>query len=345
MKKVFIINILIVVLFIYALKAEVRVEDPYDGWQKVDGTEVLYDIAKNGNTITVKFINSQPAPVSLKFYLSYMDSRVSDYYTVEISASKNHSTKVMCFENYDGRVDWKSCEKRKGDYPSCDSVGNRVSLGSENIYTCEEIKADNCIISKGTNFFVTKRDYGSFASYTYKIDECENLYTYGKQTVKAIIYPELVPEGKEDYIFLGFGEADVLIPTTPIAKKSADENNRPAGFAEGTESGTSGLTRINPNISVDVAFRTILDVLALKDYEIEMINENTGYIRTAWYTKNYPNGDIYRTRFTINFTSDNRSIRMKSEVEFYDSSTDTWEKGVDDDKTKTVKNDITNQIK
>ncbi|MDR2007789.1 MAG: hypothetical protein LBQ34_02305 [Alphaproteobacteria bacterium] len=125
----------------------------------------------------------------------------------------------------------------------------------------------------------------------------------------------------------------------------ADNTNRPVGFVEGSEGGTAGLSKINPNIAYDLAFNTILDVLAQRNYEVEVMNESTGYIRTAWYTKNFSNGDIYKTRFSLNFTPDKKQVRIRSEVEFFNSSTGMWEKGVDDDKTKTVKGDIINQIR
>lgn len=75
--------------------------------------------------------------------------------------------------------------------------------------------------------------------------------------------------------------------------------------------------QIHENFSYDKAFSTALDVLSEK-YEMEMINKEGGYARTACNYYKKSNGridDKLRVRITMKFNHDRTQLSVKTDVQ------------------------------
>ncbi|MBR4546572.1 MAG: hypothetical protein IKO66_00835 [Paludibacteraceae bacterium] len=75
--------------------------------------------------------------------------------------------------------------------------------------------------------------------------------------------------------------------------------------------------QIHENFNYDKAFATALDLLTEK-YEMEMINKDGGYARTAWNYYRKTNGrydDKARVRVTLKFNHDRTQLSIKTEVQ------------------------------
>ena len=75
--------------------------------------------------------------------------------------------------------------------------------------------------------------------------------------------------------------------------------------------------QIHENFDYNKAFSTALDVLTEK-YEMEMINKDGGYARTAWNYYRRTNGafdDKARVRITLKFNHDRTQLSVKTEVQ------------------------------
>ena len=74
---------------------------------------------------------------------------------------------------------------------------------------------------------------------------------------------------------------------------------------------------IHENFNYDQAFSTALDLLTEK-YEMEMINKDGGYARSAWnYYRNKKgvNDKKFRVRVTLKFNHDRTQLSVKTEVQ------------------------------
>ena len=74
---------------------------------------------------------------------------------------------------------------------------------------------------------------------------------------------------------------------------------------------------MHENFNYDQAFSTALDLLTEK-YEMEMINKDGGYARSAWnYYRNKKgvNDKKFRVRVTLKFNHDRTQLSVKTEVQ------------------------------
>ena len=75
--------------------------------------------------------------------------------------------------------------------------------------------------------------------------------------------------------------------------------------------------QIHENFTYDKAFATALDLVTEK-YEMEMINKDGGYARTAWNFYRKANGRAdknFRVRVTLKFNHDRTQLSVKTEVQ------------------------------
>lgn len=75
--------------------------------------------------------------------------------------------------------------------------------------------------------------------------------------------------------------------------------------------------QIHENFDYNKAFSTALDLLTEK-YEMEMINKDGGYARSAWNYYRKSNGltdDKARVRVTLKFNHDRTQLSVKTEVQ------------------------------
>lgn len=75
--------------------------------------------------------------------------------------------------------------------------------------------------------------------------------------------------------------------------------------------------QIHENFDYNKAFATALDLLSEK-YEMEMINKDGGYARSAWNFYRKPKGVVdqkTRVRVTLKFNHDRTQLSVKTEVQ------------------------------
>ena len=125
----------------------------------------------------------------------------------------------------------------------------------------------------------------------------------------------------------------------------ATTNNTPkispiASFVEGDGGWASVL--INKNMKYEIAFDDVLSIVT-RNFEIDMISPEAGYIRTKWNTTYVKMSDgvvrkDYRVRVTLKISKERMKIDINSEAERLIG--DYWMKGYDTKLLETMKQDI-----
>ena len=99
--------------------------------------------------------------------------------------------------------------------------------------------------------------------------------------------------------------------------------------------------QIHESFDYDKAFSTALDMLSEK-YEMEMINKDGGYARTAWNYYKKSNGRVdknLRVRVTLKFNHDRTQCSIKTDVQKLKKH-DEWIDGYDTKLGRQVRDDI-----
>lgn len=99
--------------------------------------------------------------------------------------------------------------------------------------------------------------------------------------------------------------------------------------------------QIHENFDYNKAFSTALDLLSEK-YEMEMINKDGGYARTAWNYYKKSNGRVdknLRVRVTLKFNHDRTQCSIKTDVQKLKKH-DEWIDGYDTKLGRQVRDDI-----
>jgi hypothetical protein len=111
----------------------------------------------------------------------------------------------------------------------------------------------------------------------------------------------------------------------------------PASFVRVTEAGWSTV-EVAPGLNADDTWQSVVDILARK-FDLEMINKESGYIRTAWsYTWTGERVETYRVRATVKFTPKRDQVQIRSEAEYGVEGSRIM--GTDDRLLTTLKTDI-----
>lgn len=98
--------------------------------------------------------------------------------------------------------------------------------------------------------------------------------------------------------------------------------------------------QIHENFDFTKAFATALDLLTEK-YEMEMINKDGGYARTAWNYYHKSGGGVnknLRVRVTLKFNHDRTQLSVKTEVQKLKK--DTWINGYSDKIGSQIREDL-----
>ncbi len=117
-----------------------------------------------------------------------------------------------------------------------------------------------------------------------------------------------------------------------------------SNFIKGEAGKTS--VQIADRITYEAAFDDVVSVL-FRDFEIEMINKEAGYIRTTWKTTwtakpgQKPQKD-YRVRVVINMSPTRKRIDILSEAEKLKGG--YWIKGNDTRLLETIRKDIAGNV-
>ena len=98
--------------------------------------------------------------------------------------------------------------------------------------------------------------------------------------------------------------------------------------------------QIHENFDFTKAFATALDLLTEK-YEMDMINKDGGYARTAWNYYRKSRGGVdkkVRVRVTIKFNHDRTQLSVKTDVQRLIK--DEWVNGYSDKLGKQIREDL-----
>ncbi|MDR2148866.1 MAG: hypothetical protein LBE91_20695 [Tannerella sp.] len=113
-----------------------------------------------------------------------------------------------------------------------------------------------------------------------------------------------------------------------------------ASFVEGDGGWTSVL--ISKNVKYELAFDDVLGIVT-RNFEIDMISPEAGYLRTKWNTTyiKMSNGYIrkdYRVRITIKMSKERNKIDIHAQAERLIG--DSWRSGYDTQLLETMRQDI-----
>ena len=97
-----------------------------------------------------------------------------------------------------------------------------------------------------------------------------------------------------------------------------------------------------PDLTRDDAWRLIADTLA-KNYDIEVINKDSGYIRTGWmFTRTGKVNERYRTKIIAKIPLSDDRVEIKTEAHWL--SDNGWVAGYDTIMMEEVYSDIQGSV-
>jgi hypothetical protein len=97
------------------------------------------------------------------------------------------------------------------------------------------------------------------------------------------------------------------------------------------------------NIDYEKAWVLVSDLL-IKRFDLEMINKESGYIRTNWlYSWTGRLTQNYRVRVTVKFNKEKHSVEVKSEANYMRTNGE-WVAGSDTRLLETLKTDIMGSV-
>jgi hypothetical protein len=111
----------------------------------------------------------------------------------------------------------------------------------------------------------------------------------------------------------------------------------PRAFIRTTEPAWSAI-ELRKGLSYEDAWALVVDALA-KKFELEMISQDGGYIRTSWlYNWTGTITQNYRVRAIVKFSPDKTKVDIKTEAEY--GGPGKWTPGWDENLLTTLKTDI-----
>jgi len=121
----------------------------------------------------------------------------------------------------------------------------------------------------------------------------------------------------------------------------------PNPFVRTTSPGWS-MIEIRDEVSYDEAWKSVVDLIA-KQFDIEILSKEDGYIRTGWLSSWTGNlSQNYKVRSIIKFNPDKRIVEVKSEAQYYDGGYfgigAGWVMGTDELLSATLRSDIMGRV-
>lgn len=95
---------------------------------------------------------------------------------------------------------------------------------------------------------------------------------------------------------------------------------------------------LSGELTKDALWGKVADSLKERDLEFEKIDKDAGYMRTSWNFKS-SDAKLYATRVIVDFPSDGKTIRVKTEAEYNEKG--LWIEGFDSGYNQTFKDEIT----
>lgn len=115
----------------------------------------------------------------------------------------------------------------------------------------------------------------------------------------------------------------------------------PKTFVQTTDSSWATI-ELRPEVGYDQAWETLVDTL-VRRFDMEVLSKQDGYLRTSWiYTWTGTLDENYRVRITSKFSSDRKSLDIKSEAEY--GGPGRWVMGYDTRLLETIKSDIMGKL-
>ena len=119
-----------------------------------------------------------------------------------------------------------------------------------------------------------------------------------------------------------------------------NKRERPATFIESNPNWIN--VKVSQKQTRDSIWINLTDLLA-KRYDLEIINRDIGYIRTAWkcevdFSVSGKVVNEYRKRVIVKINSDSSNVELKAEAQWW--NTKFWVNGYDSTDLNTVKTDI-----
>jgi len=141
-----------------------------------------------------------------------------------------------------------------------------------------------------------------------------------------------------------FGKMVLVLILTALVLGCASS---PSSFSKGSGGETTVLLR--QGLNFDQAFREVIFVLTRHGFEPEMVQSESGYIRTRWSTTWIRNrgsdDDRYRVRIIITFNPNRTQLIIAAPAEYRSGGSGTnWVVGYDTRAIETLRNDLTQMI-
>ncbi len=112
---------------------------------------------------------------------------------------------------------------------------------------------------------------------------------------------------------------------------------KPASFSHTTAPGWASV-EIREGVDYNRAWDTVFNILS-REFDMVTVMKDDGYIQTGWlYTWSGVYQDNYRVRVTAKFTSDRKTLQVRSEAWALDGR--TWLIGTDSRLMSTLKTDL-----
>ena len=102
------------------------------------------------------------------------------------------------------------------------------------------------------------------------------------------------------------------------------------------------VVELHDELGYDEAWEEVVDVVARR-FDIEMVEKETGYLRTSWIYTWWKNGihtENYRVRAMVKFTPEKDAVAIKAEAHYLDEGAGGWITGADSLLLDTFKTDI-----
>ena len=132
----------------------------------------------------------------------------------------------------------------------------------------------------------------------------------------------------------------VVLAVGSAAEKEVVATNT-SGWIQGSNNSAGWVTvPISERITYGLAWEDVSSLIS-RQFEIEMISKETGYIRTQWQNNWVSNGEVvkdYRVRVTIKMSELRKKVEINSEAEKYING--VWVRGTDTELLQTLKRDI-----
>lgn len=119
-------------------------------------------------------------------------------------------------------------------------------------------------------------------------------------------------------------------------------SSAPASFIR-NQPGSWVAIELAENLTKEQAWGKVSDSLKERDLEFEKIDKDAGYMRTSWHyvvTSAFMGKveKLYANRVIVDFPSNGKTIRVKTEAQFFEN--EGWTEGFDSSYNQTIKTEL-----